>query len=228
MPGMNMSTLQPTVEALRQTVNLIILNGLSPNPNYTPSETAQVFVTYAAIKDLGIVGPRGPEGPQGPPGASGVPEAPNDANIYGRHALGWQSIAQQLAGLGVPSVLTTTNANYEMKGLNLGIQLSTSTKWLVSVSGSITNTQPGSETDLQVFYGTGTSPGNGAPVTGTNIGSQVRFISGGGGSTSPFNKTFYIVGTTPGMTYWFDVAMRVPTGGTGAVTDLDFMIQGVP
>jgi Collagen triple helix repeat (20 copies) len=92
MPGAALDTITPAVEALRQTINLIILNGLSPNPNYTPSETAQVFVTYAALSKLGVVGPPGPAGPQGPPGTPGVPEAPNDANIYGRHALNWEII----------------------------------------------------------------------------------------------------------------------------------------
>jgi hypothetical protein len=96
MPGAALDTITPAVEALRQAVNLIILNGLSPNPSYTPSETAQVFVTYAALTKIGVVGPRGPQGPPGPPGTSGVPEAPADVNTYGRHNLTWTQVLAAL------------------------------------------------------------------------------------------------------------------------------------
>jgi hypothetical protein len=96
MPGLTLNTLAPAVEALRQTVNLIILNGLSPNPGYTPSETAQVFVTYAALTKIGVVGPRGPQGPPGAPGTPGIGEAPNDVNTYGRHNLNWTQVLTAL------------------------------------------------------------------------------------------------------------------------------------
>jgi hypothetical protein len=109
MPGAALDTITPAVEALRQTINLIILNGLSPNPNYTPSETAQVFVTYAALSKIGVVGPPGPMGPQGPPGTAGIPEAPNDANTYGRHALSWKIAGDMLAANNL-SELTATQA----------------------------------------------------------------------------------------------------------------------
>lgn len=111
MPGADMSTVLPAIEAMRQTINLIILNGLSPNPNYTPSESAQVFVTYAALTKEGVVGPPGPQGPQGPPGASGIPEAPNDANVYGRHALSWYNLGPPGSLVaGVTSFNTRTGA----------------------------------------------------------------------------------------------------------------------
>lgn len=90
--GTDLGTITPAVEALRNTVNLIILNGLSPNPSYTPSQTAQVFVTYKALKDYGVVGPPGPPGAQGPPGSPGISEAPNDTNMYARHALSWVNL----------------------------------------------------------------------------------------------------------------------------------------
>src|SRR6516225_6663568 len=155
MPGADLSTIIPAIESMRQTINLIILNGLFPNPNYTPSETAQVFVTYAALTKTGVVGPPGPQGPQGPPGASGVPEAPNDANtygrhaltwqiipppgisdapndanIYGRHALGWQNISVGANMVSVAAPAGTSSTTFVMQGLDLSVTATIATKLL--------------------------------------------------------------------------------------------------
>jgi hypothetical protein len=40
----------PCLLAIKQTLQMIIINAQEPNPNYTPSSAAQVFVTNAALQ----------------------------------------------------------------------------------------------------------------------------------------------------------------------------------
>jgi hypothetical protein len=87
-PGNTLQTITACLSAVKQTLQMIIINAQNPNPNYTPSSAAQVFVTHDQLSALGLVGKQGPPGPPGPAG-SGVPEAPNDVNTYGRHDLTW-------------------------------------------------------------------------------------------------------------------------------------------
>lgn len=90
-PGNDSASLRATVDAMRQTLTMVIMNAQNPNPNFTPSSASQIFVTQDQLKATGVVGPSGPAGPQGPPGP-GIAEAPNDTNIYGRRALAWQPV----------------------------------------------------------------------------------------------------------------------------------------
>ena len=41
--------MRATLDALRQTVTMIVMNAQIPDPNYTPSSAAQVFVTNAEL-----------------------------------------------------------------------------------------------------------------------------------------------------------------------------------
>lgn len=90
-PGNDSASMRATLDAMRQTLTMVIMNAQKPNPNFTPSSASQVFVTQDELKATGVVGPSGPAGPQGPPGP-GIAEAPNDTNTYGRHALAWQAV----------------------------------------------------------------------------------------------------------------------------------------
>lgn len=90
-PGNDSASLRATVDAMRQTLTMVIMNAQNPNPNFTPSSASQIFVTQDQLKATGVVGPSGPAGPQGPPGP-GIAEAPNDANTYGRSQLTWQPV----------------------------------------------------------------------------------------------------------------------------------------
>jgi hypothetical protein len=96
-PGTTPESQRATLNALRQSMTMIVMNAQAPSPNFTPSSASQVFVTKDELKASGVQGDRGPAGPQGPPGP-GIAEAPNDANVYGRHALAWQAISTSGGG----------------------------------------------------------------------------------------------------------------------------------
>lgn len=85
-PGNDLPSLQVTLGAMRQSLNMLILNAQNPNPNFAPSSAAQVFVTHAQLKKLNLVGEAGPQGskgdqgltgPAGPPGPSGAGGTPS-------------------------------------------------------------------------------------------------------------------------------------------------------
>jgi hypothetical protein len=92
--GKDMASISAAVNAMRQSLTMITMNAQNPNPNFSASSAAQVFVTKAELAATGVVGAQGPAGPQGPPG-SGVEEAPNDTNTYGRRDLGWQPVCEE-------------------------------------------------------------------------------------------------------------------------------------
>lgn len=53
-PGNTLATIVPCLNAIKQTLQMIIINAQTPNPNYTPSSAAQVFVTNARLQQLGV------------------------------------------------------------------------------------------------------------------------------------------------------------------------------
>lgn len=76
---------------------------------------------------------------------------------------------------------------------------------------------------LQVRYGTGTAPTNGAALTGTALGSAITGWSDVASSPTPFALIVAVTGLTPGTPYWFDVSFSVSTG-TGSLTGVNYVI----
>ena len=120
-PGNDLPSLQATLGAMRQSLNMLILNAQNPNPNFAPSSAAQVFVTHDQLRKLNLIGEAGPQGSKGeqglpgpagppgsgtpgPPGPPSFPDAPNDTHTYGRNALAWaQVLAATRCGVRYPS-----------------------------------------------------------------------------------------------------------------------------
>ena len=51
-PGGTLASHGAALQAIKQTLQLIILNAQSPNPTYTPSSAAQVFATQGQLTQL--------------------------------------------------------------------------------------------------------------------------------------------------------------------------------
>ena len=51
-PGNTIATMIPCLVAIKQTLQMIIINAQDPNPNYTPSSAAQIFVTKKQLDAL--------------------------------------------------------------------------------------------------------------------------------------------------------------------------------
>lgn len=70
---------------------------------------------------------------------------------------------------------------------------------------------------MQLYFGTGTAPTNGAAITGTALGSpQLATVPVASGST-PYSFMWILTGLTPGTAYWFDVSVQQGNAGTGSI-----------
>lgn len=131
----------------------------------------------------------------------------------------------------------TTSTTFVMMGLGLTsareadieprISTSVATRAWTTVNGTISNTTNNGQSIVQLYYGIGTPPANGAAATGTAVGLPQTFQAASGGSLSPFSLTGLITGLTPGTSYWFDLALRV-SAGTGAVSNVVASYFGLP
>lgn len=68
-------------------------------------------------------------------------------------------------------------------------------------------------TAIQIRYGTGAAPANGAALTGTAIGAQAVIELPTGADQSNGTCIATISGLTVGTTYWFDLSQRSGLGG---------------
>jgi hypothetical protein len=64
-PGTDLPSLQAALSAMRQTLTMVIINAQNPDPNYTPSSAAQVFITNARLQKLGVISSPNQLGSQG-------------------------------------------------------------------------------------------------------------------------------------------------------------------
>ena len=136
------------------------------------------------------------------------------------------------SGAGTASSSTTLL----MGGYGSKIQITTiySTRVRLSISCFIQNDTPNATTGFVVCYGTGTPPVSGTTAPGT--GNIITDPSGGGGqieaestsSTANALSTatidYILTGLTPGVLYWFDVAVHTGGIGTGAISNPSYTI----
>lgn len=126
---------------------------------------------------------------------------------------------------GVPSDPTgTTSSTAVMMGLGVStcrITPVNSTRFDVMIDGSAFNTSAAGVVTVQLRYGTGSGPANGAAATGTAIGNTVVLENGSGTALDVgFSRRAIITGLTPGTTIWVDLAVGTSGLGTSSVRGL--------
>ncbi|MEM3828459.1 MAG: hypothetical protein QXP36_04510 [Conexivisphaerales archaeon] len=109
-------------------------------------------------------------------------------------------------------------------GLGITYTPSSTGRVLVIVIGEAANNTAGDGVQVQLSYGTGTAPSNGAAATGTSIGSILTTTSNAAGQTVPFTLVYVLSGLTIGTSYWFDLQVMAVTGGTAYVQNLTVYI----
>lgn len=110
----------------------------------------------------------------------------------------------------------TTSATQVMMGLAGSITPTSSGKVLIIISGGTQNTGGGTLNTIQIRYGTGTAPSNGAAAAGTTAGSAVQCAPSNGGSPEGFTCNAIVTGLTPSTAYWIDLGLAT-AGGTASV-----------
>src|SRR6185437_12477967 len=74
--------------------------------------------------------------------------------------------------------------------------------------GTVTNNTAGNVTSMNIRFGTGTAPANGAALTGTALLNTVTSGGGTGALQAPsFHLPAIATGLTPGTAYWFDMSI---------------------
>lgn len=115
----------------------------------------------------------------------------------------------------------SSSASQIMMGLAGAITPTGSGNVLIVISGDIQSGVSPAGCRVQLSYGTGTAPTNGAAVTGTQIGGNIVQNGASQGSAAfPFSVNGIATGLTLSTAYWIDLAVQSTSGGTVAVKNL--------
>ncbi len=112
----------------------------------------------------------------------------------------------------------TASTTGVMMGLANSITPNSSGNILIILSGDTYSTGASSFNRLQIRYGTGSAPANGAAPTGTASGAllYVKMNGAGPANSVPFSLNGIVSGLSVGTTYWVDVTLS-SSGGTANV-----------
>jgi len=102
-----------------------------------------------------------------------------------------------------------------------------STRIEVTISGQMGNTTLGDGATVQLRYGTGTAPVNGAAVTGTQAGISQTITSVTAGQGGGFSITAIISGLTVGQVLWLDAALAAVTGGSASISGVTICAEEI-
>lgn len=116
---------------------------------------------------------------------------------------------------------TTSTAAFKMMGVGgtCAITPVASTRMLITISGNVSNSTATAGATIDVQYGTGTAPTNGAALTGTQLAGTPTFSLSLTNQRVPFSITGIASGLTLATAYWIDMAV-IATAGTASVGNL--------
>jgi hypothetical protein len=110
----------------------------------------------------------------------------------------------------------TTSTTGVMMGLAQAVTPSKSGNFLVVFQGVAANTLSGDGAFVELRYGTGSAPANGAVLTGTLLLST-EMTAAANVQIVPFSISIYLSGLTVGTAYWLDLSVAATTAGTASV-----------
>jgi hypothetical protein len=118
----------------------------------------------------------------------------------------------------------TASTTSVMMGMNLTVTPTRSGTLVISGSGQMANGTINDGATVQLYYGTGAAPTNGAAVSGTALGSPQTHTSLVAADTAGWSFTIPLSNATIGTTYWIDVALKAVTGGSASVTGVNLAV----
>lgn len=121
----------------------------------------------------------------------------------------WETTPNQVIGSPLnPTGVTSTTP--KMMGLGTVVHLAPtfSGRFRITVTGFVTAAS--AESFVQIYYGTGTAPVNGAAATGTAVGNQAVLLvpAAAGSFITPFTIIEQVTGLTLSTSYWFDLGVN--------------------
>jgi len=138
------------------------------------------------------------------PGTSG--------NVLTSNGTTWQSTAPASSSgataQSTPADPTGTGSPTQvMMGLAGSITPVKSGKVLVVISGALNHSAGGTQTTIQIRYGTGSAPANGAAATGTTAGAALVTANANGGTPQSFVVNAVLSGLTLSTAHWLDLGL---------------------
>lgn len=92
---------------------------------------------------------------------------------------------------------------------------------LVIITGDMVENATAQTASVQLSYGTGVAPANAAALAGTQVGSEITWVSLTGQLTQTFAIHTIITGLVVGTDHWFDLNMKSSVG-TIQATSMNF------
>jgi hypothetical protein len=114
----------------------------------------------------------------------------------------------------------TSTTTYTMLGLAGSVTPNSTGKIAFQVSGNAFNSTAADGESLQIRYGTGTAPTNGAASAGTSIGAAQSMGTGTSTLPNTFTLQATVSGLNVGTAYWFDLGCKAITGGGGETSNV--------
>ncbi|WP_158658662.1 hypothetical protein [Methylocystis bryophila] len=143
--------------------------------------------------------------PRDLPGVAVAPATPLRLNIRPSNPPGTTSTVGAMTGLGVTFVPTQTG------------------NVLITVTGEGRSNTAGNGFGVELLYGSGKIPGNGAELAGTSTTSiNVRNLSAN--TQIPFTLNYWLSGLSVGKSYWLDLGQRAMTAGKINLYDLGITV----
>jgi hypothetical protein len=162
--------------------------------------------------------------PGGVSGGSGLPTGGTANQILSKNSgtnydASWTTVSTANLQTSALSPAGTTSGTGVMAGLGALGAVFTPVKSgtiFVTVSGSLNNNTATGGATVQIRYGTGTAPANGAALTGTVAGQAAQRTGAGWGANQvcPYNLCVIITGLSLGVPIWIDCSQAILSTGT--------------
>lgn len=123
---------------------------------------------------------------------------------------------------------STSSTSAVMCGLAGSITPTRTGRVLVIMSGTAGNGAGGSDSaSMQIRYGTGSAPTNGAAATGTAVGNKPTVQNSISGASIGWSAQAIINGLTVGTAYWLDLTQNSNIAGTTTVAQVGISAQEI-
>lgn len=133
------------------------------------------------------------------------------------------AVVPQVGVTGTASPTGTTSTTGVMMGLAGAITPRVGGRVLIIVTGVAANNTIADGASIQIRYGTGTAPTNGAALTGSTLGLLKNFVAETAAGKNGFGASYVVTGLTVGTAYWIDLSLKAVTGGTATIFDVDIV-----
>ena len=121
---------------------------------------------------------------------------------------------------------TTTSTAGVMMGLGSTVSFTPTRtgKIMIILSGDGDNATNARGANVQMRYGTGVAPANGAALTGTTVGTLIQ-IFGDAADIFPFTLNGIVSGLSVGTAIWVDISLASVGAGTNTARVRDIMVS---